>query len=152
MEEMKSTQGVMVNIPEDIKRFIGTDESPMINEYADTYVEIAHVVEKLAKIEEIVLQKRCMKEENLNIKLSILREYVYARTPFFRRDKSTKDIRVIVSRIDIIYPNKIPSLDELYDDKDFMNTAKTKLIEAMNEVHNETCVNYFGRMTEVQNF
>lgn len=152
MEEMKPTQGVMVNVPEDIKRFIGTEEGPMINEYTDTYIEIAHVVERLAKVEEMILQKRCMKEENLNIKLSILREYVYARTPFFRRNKSTKDIRVIVSRIDLIYPNKIPTLDELYDDKDFMDNAKTKLIEAMSEVHNETCLNYFGRMTEVQNF
>lgn len=152
MEEMKPTQGVMVNLPEDIKRFIGTDNDPIINEYTDTYIEIAHVVEKLAKIEEIVLQKRCMKEDNLNIKLSILRDYVYARTPFFRRDKSTKDIRVIVSRIDLIYPNEIPTLDKLYDDKDFMDTAKTKLIEAMSDVHNETCLNYFGSMTEVQIF
>lgn len=152
MDEMKPTQGVMINVPEDIKRFIGTDEGRMINEYTDTYVEIAHVVERLAKIEEVILQKRCMKEDNLKIKLSILREYVYARTPFFRRDKSTKDIRVLLSRTDLIYGDRIPTLEELYNDPDFMTKAKIKLIEAMSEVHSETCENYFGRMTEVQNF
>lgn len=152
MEEMKPTQGVMVNVPENIKRFIGTEDNPMINEYTDTYIEISHVVERLAKIEEIILQKRCMKEENLNIKLSFLRDYVYARTPFFRRDKSIKDIRVIVSRIDIIYPDKTPTLDDLYNNVDFMNTAKTKLIEAMSEIQNETFFNYYGYITEVQKF
>lgn len=150
MEEMKPTQGVMINVPEDIKRFIGTDESPMISEYADTYIEIAPVIERLAKIEEIVLQQRCMK--NMKIKLSILRDYVYARTPFYRRDKSTNDIRVIVSRIDLIYPNKIPTLDELYKDENFMADAKTKLSEAMIQEHNFTCKNYCGSMSEVQNF
>lgn len=149
---MKPTQGVMVNLPEDIKRFIGTDESPIISEYSDTYVEIAHVVERLAKIEEIVLQQRCMKEENMKIKLSILREYVYARTPFFRRDKSTKDIRVLVSRTDLVYGDRIPTLDELYEDKDFMDKAKTKLIEAMSQEHWVVRQNYYGSMTEVQNF
>jgi hypothetical protein len=152
MEYSKPTQGVMINIPEDIKQFLGTDESPMANEYANTYVEIAHVVEKLSKIEEIILQKRCMKDENLNIKLSILRDYIYARTPFYRRNKSTKDIRVIVSRIDLIYPNKIPTLDELYMDSEFMDKAKTKLIDSMSEEHKQTCINYHGCMTEIENF
>lgn len=152
MTEIKPTQGVMINVPDDIKRFIGTDESPMISEYADTYVEIAHVVEKLSKIEEIVLQQRCMKEENIKIKLSILREYVYARTPFYRRSKSTKDIRVIVSRIDLIYPNKIPTLDQLYEDSEFMDKAKAKLVDAMKTEFEETYANYRGCMSEVQNF
>lgn len=150
MEEMKPTQGVMINVPEDIKRFIGTDESRMISEYADTYIEIAPVIEKLAKIEEIVLQKRCMK--NMKIKLSILREYVYARTPFYRRNKSTNDIRVIVSRIDLIYPNKIPTLDELYKDEKFMADAHVKLFDAMLQEHDETCDKYFGAVKEIQNF
>lgn len=149
MDEMKPTQGVMINVPDDIKRFIGTDNDPLLSDYSDTYVEIAHKVEKLAQIEEMVLQKRCMK--NIKIKLSTLREYVYARTPFYRRGKSTNDIRIIVSRIDEIYPGKTPTLDELYKDQEFMDKAKSELLEAMLLEHVYVSEKYFG-MSEVQKF
>ena len=144
MNEMKPTQGVMIHVQDDVKRFIGKDiDSPIINMYQKAFNDIAWNVEKMSRLEEIVLQQRCMKEY-LNIKLSFLREYVYARCPFYRRDKATKDIRVIVSRIDLIYPNRIPSLDELSNDEEFMTRAKYKLIIAMRDEFVETSAKYWN--------
>jgi len=146
MDEMKSTQGVMIHVEDDVNRFIGKDkESSILKKYKETYDTIASNVEKMARIEELVLQQRCILDTNHKpkIKLSILRDYVYARCPFYRRDLSTKDIRVIVSRLDLIYPD-IPSpvLDRLYLDDDFMSKAKIKLIMTMKEKFLESCDKY----------
>lgn len=144
MNEMKSTQGVMIHVQDDVKRFIGKDvDSPIINMYQKAFNDIAWNVEKMSRLEELVLQQRCMKED-LKIKLSFLREYVYARCAFYRRDKATKDIRIIVSRIDLIYPNRIPSLDELSNDEEFMTRAKYKLIIAMRDEFVETSAKYWN--------
>lgn len=144
MNEMKSTQGIMIHVQDDVKRFIGKDiDSPIINMYQKAFNDIAWNVEKMSRLEELVLQQRCMKED-LKIKLSFLREYVYARCPFYRRDKATKDIRIIVSRIDLIYPNRIPSLDELSNDTEFMTRAKYKLIIAMRDEFVETSAKYWN--------
>jgi hypothetical protein len=146
MEKLKPTQGVMIHVQGDVDRFIGDDTKTYgIETYKTVYNSIKDRVAQLSAIEELVLQFRCISEDNLkNIKLSTLREYVYARCPFYRRNKSTKDIRVIVSRIDIIDPeNPNPSLDDLYKNKAFMDKASEKLIVAMRAEYEETGRNYF---------
>jgi hypothetical protein len=73
--------------------------------------------------------------ENLDdIKLSQVREYVYARTPFYRKDKVAKDVRVIVDKMEF-HPEGEENLDNLFSKKDFMDKAKYKLAQAMdNEI------------------
>lgn len=136
----------MIHVQEDVNRFIGDDNKTYgIDTYKTIYDSISSKVEQMSAIEEVLLQQRCMSEENLNnVKLSTLREYVYARCPFYRRNKATKDIRVIVSRIDIIDPeNPNPSLDELYKNKTFMDKATEKLIMAMRSEYEETYRKYY---------
>ena len=135
MTEMKNTQGVMINVDDDVKRFIGTDNTALVRIYKETYESIKMTIWQLAQQEELILQLKCMGEvENLNVKLSLLREYVYARCPFFRRSKSTKDIRVLIGRIDLLDPNtQEPTLNGLYKNKEVMQLAKTKLYKAMLE-------------------
>lgn len=83
-------------------------------------------MEKLALLEEIIMQLRS--KENLDdIKFSLVREYIYARCPFYRRNKTAKEIRVIVDNIE--FWEKY--IDNLNDNKDIMNKAKTKLVKAM---------------------
>ncbi len=55
--------------------------------------------EKLASLEEIIIQMR-IREDLSDIKLTQVREYIYARTPFYRKDKKSKDVRVIVDKIE----------------------------------------------------
>lgn len=135
MDKMKPTQGVMINVKDDVNRFIGEDEdSPIFKRYIDVYRRISHDIEQMAYLEELILQQKCMGtgHDKIKVKLSFLREYVYARCPFYRKDKSTKDIRVIITRTDIIDPNNPnPSLDDLYSNESFMNKARMKLFEAM---------------------
>lgn len=95
---------------------------------------------KLAKLEEIIMQLRS--KENINdVKLSLVREYIYARCPFYRKDKSSKDIRVIVDKSEFVGTN----VENLYKDKDFISKAKSKLKTAM-EIEIEENINEYNKI------
>ena len=86
---------------------------------------------KLAKLEETILQIRA-KESMMTgqtdlIKLSLVREYLYARYPFYRKGMTTKDIRVIVDKSEFWGVNT----DILVKNKEFMSKAIEKLEKAM---------------------
>jgi hypothetical protein len=86
---------------------------------------------KLAKLEELILQSRSllsiMTGHTDDIKLSLVREYLYARYPFYRKRMTTKDIRVIVDKSEFWGVD----LDILVKNKDFMSRAVDKLVNAM---------------------
>ena len=68
---------------------------------------------------------------NEEIKLSLVRnEYIYARTPFYRKDKKAKDVRVIVDKIEF-HPEVGTNIEILIGNEDFMARAKEKLTSAM---------------------
>jgi hypothetical protein len=136
MKKIKPTQGVMINVQRDVNKFIESQRGFINTDYYEaTYSNIRARIEQLASIEEGILQRRCLLTKPLDIKLSFMREYVYARCPFYRRDKGTKDIRVLVSRINLIDPtNPKPSLNDLYLNTELMDKAKDKLIQAMTEI------------------
>ena len=73
--------------------------------------------------------------ENLDvIKITQVREYLYVRTPFYRKDKKSKDIRVLVDNLEF-YPEINGDINKLYDNESFMNKSKIKLMSAMdNEI------------------
>jgi hypothetical protein len=97
-------------------------------EYSKLITQHKPTINRMAKLEEIVLQLRAI--ENVDdIKLSLVRDYIYARTPFFRLGKTTKDIRVLVDRSEFWTTD----LESLLTNENFMIKAKNKLIDAMNE-------------------
>jgi hypothetical protein len=79
---------------------------------------------KLADMEEIIMQLRA-KENPIEIKLSVIREYVYARSLFYRKGKKTKDIRIIVGKFDKAKDaDPIDKLiHQIVDGKDMKNAA-----------------------------
>ena len=84
----------------------------------------------LADLEQLIMQMRV--RENMNpkqIKISILREYVYARISFYRTHTSTKDIRVLVGLADSYGKN----VEEISKNKLFIQNAMEKLGAAMDE-------------------
>ena len=87
------------------------------------------VFDKLAALEEIIMQLRSRDNICEDFKLSIVREYIYARTPFFRRDKGTKDIRVIVGLTEFYGDNT----QNLMGNDEFVGKATSKLTDAMNQ-------------------
>ena len=138
----KSTEGVFVDIVGDESTisaydlFIKTeaqvskDLKPFVDQYKSIVTKNKPEYERLAALEEIIMQIRA-KQDLSDIKLSLVREYIYARCPFYRRNKTAKEIRVIVDNIEF-WNNDI---DKLYDNKDFMEKARTKIAKAM---ENET--------------
>jgi hypothetical protein len=102
--------------------------------YQDLITDVKTTVNQLAELEVIIMQLRT--KENLtneDIKLNIVRnEYIYARCPFFRTDKTTKDIRVIVDNVEFWGSD----LKKLSGNEKFMGKAYSKLIDAMdNEIY-----------------
>lgn len=101
--------------------------------YEKTILENKKTFMKLAKLEEIILQTRSkeslLKGNIKEMKLSLVREYIYARFPFYRKDVATKDIRVIVDKTDVWGDD----LNVLMKKKNFIKLATEKLVEAMDK-------------------
>jgi hypothetical protein len=100
-----------------------------------------NLFEKLAKLEEVIMQIRA-KESIMtgpsDVKLSLVREYLYARYPFYRKGMLTKDIRVIVDKSEFWGDN----LNVLLKNKEFMSKATDKLSKAMDEEINSNLHEY----------
>jgi hypothetical protein len=106
----------------------------LVKVYKKIITENKPTFELLSSLEEIIMQMR-IRENLYDIKLSQVREYIYARAPFYRKDKKMKDIRVIVSNLEF-YPHAIDDVNLLLNDSEFVTKARTKLITAMdNEIH-----------------
>lgn len=138
----KTIDGVFVDIVGDNSKLSGYDQflnqgtnnpsrelNELTNDYKSLITKHREVFEQLASLEEIIMQLRI--RENLgDIKLSQVREYVYARTPFYRKDKVSKDVRVIVEKIEF-YPEGMEDINNLFSNQEFMDTAKYKLAKSI---------------------
>lgn len=145
----KFTQGVFTNIigsPMEIPEFdrFQSIQDELIKPFDElkgslsTYNKLITdnkvMFENLARLENVIMQMRVRDNMSYDdVKLNILREYIYARVPFHRLDKDVKDIRVIVGQTkDFGY-----TTDELYGNKKFMDLAINKLTLAMDlEINN----------------
>lgn len=145
-KEIKHVNGVFTEIvgtPKQLsqfEQFLNRDPEETSDELKKLTFTYKNIVTKwksqfdsVALLEETILQLRS--KENINeIKLSVVRdEYIYARSPFYRRGGSTKDIRVIVGKTDIDGDD----LGMLERNMKFMERAKRKIQVAMDKVISE---------------
>mgnify|MGYP000126382166 FL=1 len=114
-----------INLKEDYAT--SKESNEFLKEYQTVITENKTVFDKLASLEEIIMQLRSRDNVCEDFKLSIVREYIYARTPFFRRDKGTKDIRVIVGLTEFYGEDT----RNLMGNKEFVSKAASKLTDAM---------------------
>lgn len=140
----KTIEGVFTNIVgtsseiSTYNQFINQGEdlniSKELQDLTDTYVKLVNehknTFEQLASLEEIIMQMR-IKENLDDIKLSLVREYIYARTPFYRKDKKAKDVRVIVNKVEFHPEVDTSGIEILFGNEEFMSRAKEKLVQAM---------------------
>lgn len=154
----KKTEGVFVDIVGSETEISSYDAflnfktkvkpSKELNQYVNEYKTLVNKhkndFEKLSKLEEIIMQFRS-KESMDGIKISIVREYIYARCPFFRKGKTSKDIRVLVDKWEFWTDKKEGELNEdefidsLHENTKFMDRAKSMLLDAMElELHDNT--------------
>ena len=100
------------------------DLNTFLKEYKSLVTNNKTVFERMASLEDVIMQMRT--RENLNpndVKFNIVREYIYARIPFHRRDKEAKDVRVIAGNIDVYGTN----IDDFYKNSEFMDITINKL-------------------------
>lgn len=118
-------------------KFLDIEEDKGLRYAKDKYngilTKLKTEFETLANLEEVIMQYRSKEMVDKDIKLSIVREYIYARALFYRRGKDVKDIRVVAGKTEIYGDN----VQELYDNKDFMTIAKAKLLENMDRDINQ---------------
>jgi hypothetical protein len=143
--ENKLTEGVFTGIVGTRERISSYDKflnvnvdlsikhTPELNKYCKKYKDIINKnkdrFQNLAKLEEVIMQLRSKETILENVKLSLVREYVYARAQFYREGKGTKDIRVIVAKTDEVGTN----IKLLATEAAFLQRAKTKLELAMDK-------------------
>ena len=141
--KVKHVQGVfteMVGTPKELSQFeiflkgepegSSTDLKNLTGTYRNVVTKWKSQFDTVALLEETILQMRA-KESLSQIKLSVVRsEYIYARSPFYRRGGSTKDIRVIVGKVDLDGDD----LDMLAKDLKFMERAKRKIQTARDKI------------------
>lgn len=139
----KFTDGVFVDIVGNEKekpsydRFLDVQSSLVkpkkdLNGYLSFYkkkiTENKLLFEQMALTETIIMQMRSRDNIQIDdIKLNIVREYIYARIPFHRNDKDGKDIRVIIGLTEVHGSD----VSILFCNKDLMEIAKEKLTSAM---------------------
>jgi hypothetical protein len=150
----KTIEGVFVDVVGTSSRinkfdeFInaGTGGSPNLIKYTAQYKKkidkLRIKIQELADLEEIILQKRI--EDSLNhqfsfaedqpeIKIYKLREYLYARCSFYRTNTFTKDIRVNVALGEFWDDD----LEKLEKNPEFMSLVQKKLLNAIeSEIQN----------------
>jgi len=109
------------------------DLKPLKSDYTTIINGFKSSIEKLSLLEQIILQVRSrdsiMSGQVDDIKLSLVREYLYARYPFYRKGMTTKDIRVIIDKSEFWGTD----LNVLIKNKEFMSRAVEKLVKAMNQ-------------------
>jgi hypothetical protein len=122
-----STYDRFINLQGDLTN--SKESNEFLREYQTVITENKVAFDRLSSLEEIIMQLRSRDSIGDDFKLSIVREYIYARTPFFRRDKGTKDIRVIVGLTEFYGEDT----RKLMGNDEFVQRATTKLIDAMNQ-------------------
>jgi len=112
---------------------LGLQEEPSLIALKKNYKvlaeELTDNMSDLASIEEIIIQMRCKKVINSELRLSLNRNYIYARTLFYRRGNQINDIRVCVGLTEDFGTN----ISELINDQIFRDVATSKLLGAMDK-------------------
>lgn len=118
----------------------GDKEDPNLQKYIEITENLKSELKILGDLEEIILQTKAMKgldttEIKITTNITGNTEYVYARVPFYRKDKTAKEIRVLVGKtkdwLSIIGSHNV---EDLYQFEPFMSVAYNGLYNAMSNV------------------
>ena len=112
---------------------LGLSQSKLLKQMKEKYKDITQEckddIQALALIEEIIIQIRSKEVIDAELRLSLSRDYIYARSTFYRRENQINDIRVIAGKVSDFGDD----LDALVNDPGFKLICKSKLQEAMDK-------------------
>lgn len=114
----------------------------LVEEYTDTINSIQRELKLASLLEELILLHRA-KNNIRDIKISLVREYIYVRMNCYRPNITTKDVRVIVGTTSQ-YGDDV---EALFANEDFMKKAKRKIevqIDEMIEVKQNELNQFYG--------
>ena len=115
----------------DVDKSMGLNVSPVLDEmktlYGNLIEERKEDLKSLASLEEIIIQIRSKEVIDSELRLSLSKDYIYARSLFFRKGNKMNDIRVLIGKTETFGGD----LNTLINDQDFRSICKTKLIDAM---------------------
>lgn len=156
----KTTEGVFVNIvgtsskrssydqfitrnPEDFTadQDGGYCVADYVRDYSNKVGQLKVDLQQLSDLEVIIMQMRAKGTMKDNITLYTVRDvYIYARCPFFRVDKDTNEVRVLVDNVEFnLNPEGQLDLTMLSGNEEFMAKVYKKLSEVMdNEIKSNT--------------
>lgn len=122
-----------------LDRELGLQEDKMLAQMKEKYSEIAKDcvddIKILAALEEIIIQIRAKQVIDSELRLSLSRDYIYARTMFYRKDNKINDIRVIVGKTTDFGTAPLfgTNVETLIQDEKFRFICKRKLLDAMDK-------------------
>jgi len=115
----------------------GQTVNQLLSRYKKLISNYENVFKELALIEESILQIKT-RDSVRDIKLYMVRDYIYARTNFFRLGNDFKDVRIIVDKINN-YGITEDNLSSLLENEKFMDKLTRKLNSVMdNEIKTNT--------------
>jgi hypothetical protein len=131
----------------DVDKVLGLPESEELQELKTLYGTFTHnfkdMIGQLASIEEIIIQIRCKNVISKELRLSLSRNYIYARSIFYRRGNKINDIRVVVGTTEEYGDN----LGELITTTAFRDMCILDITVAM-EKEIETNINQLKNLIE----
>jgi hypothetical protein len=116
-----------------IDKVMGIKESPALKEFKEMYDELTQenrgTISTLAALEEIIIQIRAKEVIESELRLSLSRNYIYARSLFYRRGNKINDIRVVVGTTE----DYGTELNVLLENEAFRTICWTALKKAMDK-------------------
>jgi hypothetical protein len=101
----------------------------LLEEYTETVMSIQRELKQASILEELIMLYRA-KNNITDIKISLVREYIYVRINCYRADIETKDLRVIMGTTYQYGDN----LDALFANEEFMHKAMRKIESQIDEM------------------
>jgi len=106
-----------------------TETGLLLEEYTETVMSIQRELKQASILEELIMLYRA-KNNITDIKISLVREYIYVRINCYRADIETKDLRVIMGTTYQYGDN----LDALFANEEFMHKAMRKIESQIDEM------------------
>lgn len=125
----KGTYDKFLTIDQEMGLEVTEPLQQMKQQYAAIAKNCSEDIKVLAALEEIIVQMRAKQVIDSELRLSLSRNYIYARSLFYRRDNQINDIRVVIGKTE----DYGVDLEILIDDPEFRSLCKLRLTEAMDK-------------------